>query len=73
MVIGQWVSLLLMYARKLQTLQLDMAEFACLSAILLFTQGKDTILSHCLNWDQRSVENYVLLSEVTSQVDGKIL
>ena len=39
-VIGQWVSLLLMYARKLQTLQLDMAEFACLSAILLFTQGK---------------------------------
>jgi hypothetical protein len=39
-VIGQWVSLLLMYARKLQTLQLDMAEFACLSTILLFTQGK---------------------------------
>lgn len=38
-VIGQWVSLLLMYARKLQTLQLDMAEFACLSTILLFTQG----------------------------------
>ncbi|XP_028393411.1 nuclear receptor subfamily 4 group A member 1-like [Dendronephthya gigantea] len=37
-VIGQWVSLLLMYARKLQTLQLDMAEFACLSTILLFTQ-----------------------------------
>ena len=73
MVIGQWVSLLLMYARKLQTLQLDMAEFACLSTILLFTQGKDTILSHCLNWDQRSVENYVLLSEVISQVDGKIL
>ena len=28
-----------MYARKLQTLQLDMAEFACLSTILLFTQG----------------------------------
>lgn len=37
-VIGQWVSLLLMYARKMQTLQLDMAEFACLSTILLFTQ-----------------------------------
>lgn len=37
-VIGQWVALLLMYARKLQTLQLDMAEFACLSTILLFTQ-----------------------------------
>ena len=33
-----------MYARKLQTLQLDMAEFACLSTILLFTQGKDTLL-----------------------------
>lgn len=40
MVLEQWTSQLACFAYKLQSLQLDMAEFACVNAIMLFEQGK---------------------------------
>ena len=39
-VLEQWSSQLACFAYKLQSLQLDMAEFACVNAIMLFEQGK---------------------------------
>ena len=43
MVLEQWSSQLACFAYKLQSLQLDMAEFACVNAIMLFEQGVPTI------------------------------
>lgn len=43
LVLEQWSSQLACFAYKLQSLQLDMAEFACVNAIMLFEQGE---LSH---------------------------
>ena len=37
----QWSSQLACFSYKLQSLQLDMAEFACVNAIMLFEQGKE--------------------------------
>lgn len=39
MVLEQWSSQLACFSYKLQSLQLDMAEFACVNAIMLFEQG----------------------------------
>jgi len=35
----QWSAQLSCFGYKLQSLQLDMAEFACVNAIMLFEQG----------------------------------
>ena len=43
MVLEQWSSQLACFAYKLQSLQLDMAEFACVNAIMLFEQGELSI------------------------------
>ena len=40
MVLEQWSLQLACFAYKLQSLQLDMAEFACVNAIMLFEQGE---------------------------------
>ena len=47
MVLEQWSSQLAWFAIKLQSLQLDMAEFACVNAIMLFEQGKRTSHQRC--------------------------
>lgn len=39
-VLEQWAAQLSCFGYKLQSLQLDMAEFACVNAIMLFEQGK---------------------------------
>ena len=39
MVLEQWSSQMASFAYKMQSLQLDMAEFACVNAIMLFEQG----------------------------------
>jgi len=39
MVLEQWSSQMAGFAYKMQSLQLDMAEFACVNAIMLFEQG----------------------------------
>ena len=49
LVLEQWSSQLACFAYKLQSLQLDMAEFACVNAIMLFEQGE---LSHNLRGDK---------------------
>ena len=47
MVLEQWSSQLACYSYKLQTLQLDMAEFACVNAIMLFEQGREVSHDKC--------------------------
>ena len=45
-VLEQWAAQLSCFGYKLQSLQLDMAEFACVNAIMLFEQGNDVLIAH---------------------------
>ena len=64
MVLEQWSSQMAGFAYKMQSLQLDMAEFACVNAIMLFEQG-DYFL-HSLNFRR-------LLRVVFTPLDSEFL
>ena len=51
MVLEQWFSQMAGFAYKMQSLQLDMAEFACVNAIMLFEQG-DYFLDLDAEWPE---------------------
>lgn len=51
MVLEQWSSQMAGFAYKMQSLQLDMAEFACVNAIMLFEQG-DYFLDLDAEWPE---------------------
>lgn len=51
MALEQWSSQMAGFAYKMQSLQLDMAEFACVNAIMLFEQG-DYFLDLDAEWPE---------------------
>lgn len=69
MVLEQWSSQMAGFAYKMQSLQLDMAEFACVNAIMLFEQG-----DYFLDLDSVSSLNFRRLPRVGfTPLDSKSL